>query len=173
MGRLRWAVIPLFLLVIAGAVMLSGRVGDVMTSEQSLPGSEGQRGIELIQTRFSDGREATEIQPVFRNPDLTVEDPAYRSAVSASLERAAQVVPGTRVVSYFSTGSDDMVGQDGHMTFATLTVPLEEEQAMDRLDDIRAALGTPEGFSETLVGGDAASGTSSSRCSRTTWPSPR
>ena len=42
------------------------------------------------------------------------------------------------------------------MTFATLSVPLPEQQAMDRLADIRDALGTPEGFSPTLVGGDAA-----------------
>jgi RND superfamily putative drug exporter len=156
MGRLRWAVIPLFLLLIAGAAMLAGRVGEVLTSEQSMPGSEAQRGIELIQTRFSDGREATDIQPVFRNPDLTVDDPAYRAGVTASLARAAQVVPGTRTVSFFSTGSRDMVGQDGHLTFATLTVPLPEEEAVERLGDLRAALGTPEGFAPTLVGGDAA-----------------
>ena len=156
MARGRWIVIPLFLVLLVGAVMLAGRIGDVTTDEQSLPGSEAVRGIELVETHFSDGREATDIQPVFRNPDLTVDDPAYRQAVTGSLERAAQVVPGTRVVSYFSTGSRDLVGQDGHMTFATLSVPLPEQQAMDRLGDIRAALGTPEGFSPTLVGGDAA-----------------
>ncbi len=156
MARGRWIVIPLFLVLLVGAVMLAGRIGDVTTDEQSLPGSEAVRGIELVETHFSDGREATDIQPVFRNPDLTVDDPAYREAVTASLERAAQVVPGTRVVSYFSTGSRDLVGQDGHMTFATLSVPLPEQEAMDRLGDIRAALGAPEGFSPTLVGGDAA-----------------
>jgi uncharacterized membrane protein YdfJ with MMPL/SSD domain len=155
-ARGRWIVIPLFLALLVGAVMLAGRIGDVTTDEQSLPGSEAVRGIELVETHFSDGREATDIQPVFRNADLTVDDPAYRRAVTASLERAAQVVPGTRIVSYFSTGSRDLVGQDGHMTFATLSVPLPEREAMDRLGDIRAALGTPEGFQPTLVGGDAA-----------------
>jgi DNA-binding NarL/FixJ family response regulator len=40
------------------------------------------RGVELVETRFSDGREATDIQPVFRNPSLTVDDPAYREAVT-------------------------------------------------------------------------------------------
>jgi hypothetical protein len=99
-----------------------GRIGDVTTDEQALPGSEAMRGVELIETRFSDGREATDIQPVFRHPTLRVGDPAYRVAVTASLERAAAVVPGTRVVSYFSSGSDDLVGQDGHMPFATQTM---------------------------------------------------
>ena len=156
MARGRWIVIPLFVALLVGAVMLAGRIGDVTTDEQTLPGSEAARGIELVQTRFSDGREATDIQPVFRNPSLTVDDPAYRAEVTAALKRGAGVVPGTRVVSYFTTGSRDLVGQDGHMTFATLSVPLPEQQATKHIDAIRDAIGTPDGFSPTLVGGDAA-----------------
>jgi DNA-binding CsgD family transcriptional regulator len=82
MARGRWVVIPLFLVLLVGAVILAGRIGDVTTDEQALPGSEAMRGVELVETRFSDGREATDIQPVFRNPSLTVDDPAYREAVT-------------------------------------------------------------------------------------------
>ena len=124
MGRLRWVVIPLWIALLVGAVTLGGRLGDVTITEATLPGTEGQRGLELIRTHFSDGRDASDIQPVFRNPDLTVDDPAYRAAVTESLARAAALVPGTRVVSYFTTGSRDLVGRDGHMTFATLSLSL-------------------------------------------------
>ncbi|MBJ7456594.1 MAG: MMPL family transporter [Thermoleophilia bacterium] len=156
MARGRWIVIPLFALLIVAAVMLAGRIGEVTTSEATLPGSDAARGIALMEEHFSDGRETTDVQPVFRHPGLTVDDPAYRAAVTRSLERAAAVVPGTRVVSYFGTGSRDLVGQDGHMTFATLTLPLDDLAAEERVEDIRAALGTPPGFAPTLVGGDAA-----------------
>ena len=156
MARGRWIVIPLFLALIVGAVVLAGRIGEVTTSETSLPGSEGARGIALIETHFSDGRETSDVQPVFRNTELTVDDPGYREAVTAALDRAAALVPGTRVVSYFDTGSPDMVGQDGHMTFATLSYPVGELEAKDLIPEIRAALGTPEGFEPTLVGGDIA-----------------
>ena len=156
MARGRWIVIPLFALLMVGAVMLAGRIGDVTTSEATLPGSDAARGIALMEAHFSDGRETTDVQPVFRHPDLTVDDPGYREAVTRSLERAAAVVPGTRVVSYFGTGSRDLVGQDGHMTFATLTLPLGDLDAEERIEGIRAALGTPPGFSPTLVGGGAA-----------------
>lgn len=158
MARGRWIVIPLFIALMVGAVMLAGRIGEVTTSEATLPGSEAARGVALIEAHFSDGRETTDVQPVFRNPRLTVDDPAYRAGVTRSLERAAAVVPGTRVVSYFTTGSRDLVGQDGHMTFATLSLPLSDLQAEDRIDEIRAALGTPPGFAPTLVGGEAAVG---------------
>ncbi len=156
MARRRWIVIPLFLALLVGAVLLSGRVGEVISSEQSLPGSEAQRGIDLVRTHFSEGRESTDVQPVLRNATLTVNDPGYRRAAEAALARGAAVVPGTRVVSYFDTGSRDMVGDDGHLTFATLSVPLDDEATADRIDAIRAAVGTPPGFEPTLVGGGAA-----------------
>ena len=156
MGRFRWVIIPLWIALLVGAVMLGGRLGDVTTSEATLPGTEGQKGLELIETHFSDGKDSSDIQPVFRNRDLTVNDAGYRSAVTASLDRAAALVPGTRVVSYFSTGSRDLVGQDGHMTFATLSIPVGEQVAADMMPRIRAALGTPDGFQPTLVGGEAA-----------------
>ncbi len=156
MGRLRWVVIPLWVALLVGAVMLGGRLGDVTSSESSLPGTEGQRGLALVETHFSDGRDASDIQPVYRHPTLTVDDPGYRAAVTASLDRAAALVPGTRAVSYFTTGSRDLVGQDGHMTFATLSLPVDETKAADLLPEIRDALGTPAGFEPTLVGGEAA-----------------
>ncbi len=156
MGRFRWLVIPAWVAVLVVAVMLSGRLGDVISSDATLPGSEGQRGIDLIETHFSDGRPSSEIQPVFRNTDLTVDDPAYRAAVTASLDRAAALVPGTRVVSYYSTGSSDLVGQDGHLTFATLSMPLTDDEAEAKVPALREALGTPDGFEPTLVGGEAA-----------------
>src|SRR5680860_98681 len=95
MARGRWVVIPLFIALMVGAVMLAGRLGDVMTSEQSLPGSEAERAIELVQREFSDGLESNDVQPVFRHPTLTVDDPEYREAVTGALERAAALVPGT------------------------------------------------------------------------------
>src|SRR5262245_51881759 len=109
MARGRWIVIPLFLVLLVGAVMLAGRIGDVTTDEPDRAGREAVRGVELVPAHFSGRREAADRQPVFRHPDLAVEGPAYREAVTASLQRAARVVPGTRVVSYFSTGSRDLV----------------------------------------------------------------
>jgi uncharacterized membrane protein YdfJ with MMPL/SSD domain len=98
MARLRWAVIPVWILIIAGAVMLTGRLGEVTTNDLSLPDSEAQRGTELIQAHFSSGREYSDVQPVFRHPRLTVDEAAYRAAAMASLARTARVVPGKRLL---------------------------------------------------------------------------
>ncbi|HSJ72908.1 MAG TPA: hypothetical protein VK904_01215 [Miltoncostaeaceae bacterium] len=50
-----------------------------------------------------------------------MDDPAYREAATGSLERAARVVPGIRVLSYLSTGSRDLVGQDSATSAAAST----------------------------------------------------
>ncbi len=156
MARWRWAVIPLWLVVLVAAVMLGGRLGDVLSDEFTQPGSEAERGIHLIQENFAGGGEFAEVMPVFRNPTLTVDDPAYRAAVTERLDRAAALVPGTEVVSYFGTGARDMVGDDGHLTVATLRMPIDEDAAAELVPQLRETLGTPPGFAPTLVGGDAA-----------------
>jgi RND superfamily putative drug exporter len=156
MARFRWAVIPLFVLLLVLAVPVAGRLGGVTTSETSLPGSEGQRGLELIETHFDHGEETSDLRAVFRHPDLTVDDPAFRSAVEASVARAAAVVPGTRTLSYWSADSRDLASSDGHTAVVTLTLPATDEDAADAVPAVREALGTPAGFERTLVGGDAA-----------------
>lgn len=156
MARWRWVVIPLWVLVIAVAAMFGGRIGDVLTDEAHLPGSDAERGVHLIESHFAGGGEFSEVTPVFRSPGLTVDDPEYRDAVTAGLDRAAAIVPGTEVVSYFSNGARDMVGDDGHLSIATLRMPVDSDTASDHVPAIREALGTPAGFEPTLLGGDAA-----------------
>lgn len=156
MARWRWAVIPLWLVVMVAAVLLGGRLGDVLTDEFSQPGSEAARGVAMVETHFAGGGAFSEAMPVFRHPDLTVDDPGFREGVTESLRRAAAVVPGTEVVSYYSTGARDMVGDDGHLTVATLRLPLDDDAAADLVPQLREALGTPAGFEPTLLGGNAA-----------------
>lgn len=155
MARRRWWVVGAWFVVLIVGMALAARIGDVTTTEVSLPGTESQRGIELIEDNLAAG-DYTSVQPVFRNRTLTVDDAAYREAVTASLERAAKVVPGTEVISTYSSGSRDLVGDDGHLTYATLRLPISPADAKDEVADIRAALGTLPGFETTLLGGQAA-----------------
>ncbi|MEW6581863.1 MAG: MMPL family transporter [Actinomycetota bacterium] len=155
MARRRWWVVGAWIALMVVAVGLAARLGEVTTTEVTLPGTEAQRGITLIQDHFADG-DYTTVQPVFRRRTLTVDDPAYRREVTAALDRAARVVPGTQVVSYFSSGSRDFVGDGGHLTYATLRLPIEPADAKGKVEPIREALGTPAGFEPTLLGGQAA-----------------
>jgi hypothetical protein len=55
MARGRWIVIPLLVALLVGAAVLAGRLGEVTSSEQTLPGSEAARGADLIDAHFSGG----------------------------------------------------------------------------------------------------------------------
>lgn len=155
MARRRWWVVGAWIAIFLVTFMLAGRIGEVTTTQVSLPGTESQRGIDLIESTFADG-EYTTVQPVFQHKTLTVDDPEYRDAVTASLERAARVVPGTQVVSFFTSGSRDFVGNDGKLTYATLRLPIDPADAKGEVKPIREAIGTLPGFEKTLVGGQAA-----------------
>ena len=64
------------------------------------------------------------------------------------------------------------MGQDDHITFATLSLPVDDLGGR-HAPEIREALGTPDGFEPTLVGGEAAVETTPAPSSRTTSPRPR
>jgi uncharacterized membrane protein YdfJ with MMPL/SSD domain len=155
MARYRWWVVGAWVVLLVVGATLAMRVGDVTSNQVTLPGTESQDGLDLIDEKFGDG-ESSSLQAVFRHPTLTVDQPGYREPVTASIERAAKVVPGTQVVDYYSSGSQDLVSPDRHLTYATLRLPLEPEDAKDEVEPIREALGTPPGFEKTLVGGQAA-----------------
>ena len=110
------------------------------------------------------------------NPEATVDQASYRDPVTASLARGARVVPGTTITSYYRTGGRELVGDGGHLTYATLRLPISPEKAKDKVQPIREALGTPAGFERTLVGGQAAldhdTRTSWTTTSRRPRPSP-
>jgi RND superfamily putative drug exporter len=156
-ARRRWWVVGVWVVLLVVGIGLAMRVGDVTTNEVTLPGTEGQRGIDLIQEHFTEGGgKYTTLQAVFRNPDATVDQAQYRQPVTAALARAQKVVPGTQIVSYYGTGSGDLVGDGRHLTYATIRLPLAPADAKDKVQPIREALGTPPGFEKTLVGGQAA-----------------
>jgi RND superfamily putative drug exporter len=153
--RRRWWIVAAWVVLVIIGFTLAARIGDVTSTQVALPGKESQRGVDLIKQKFGDG-ESTSMQVVYRNPSATVDDPAYRAAVTTGLARAAAVVPGTQVIDYYTSGSRDLVGGGGHLTYATLRLPISPEDGKGKVEPIRRAVGTPPGFEKTLVGGQAA-----------------
>src|SRR5262245_14514013 len=153
--RRRWWVIAAWVVLVVIGFALASRIGDVTSNQVTLPGKESQRGLDMIEEHFGNG-ESTSLQVVYRNPNATVDEPSFRRPVVAGLARAARIVPGTQVVDYYTSGSRDLVGDGGHLTYATLRLPVSPEDGKDDVVPIREAVGPPAGFDETLVGGQAA-----------------
>src|SRR5215471_18105286 len=113
------------------------------------PGSQSQQASDLATRAF--GRDTADVVVLYRSPDLTVRDPAYRAAVTKSLA----ALPGDKVLSYqtyWSTGSPQFAGRGGHETYAVLRLAGATDSAqMKTYQAISGDFGAP-GLT-TRVGG--------------------
>src|SRR5581483_5665496 len=69
------------------------------------------------------GRDAPVVPVISLPAGVTVDSPGVRAQLAVILDQVRQAVPGTRIVSFASTGSDLFVSADRRTTFALLYLP--------------------------------------------------
>jgi trehalose monomycolate/heme transporter len=116
--RRRLVLLVAGLAVIAAATWGTGVFGRLQTAGGFVPpGSQSQLEANLATRAF--GPDSADVVVLYSSKDMTVRSPAYRSAVTASLAR----LPHSQVISaqtYWSAGSPEFVGANGHETYALL-----------------------------------------------------
>ncbi|MGW4463764.1 MMPL family transporter [Micromonospora sp. NPDC004704] len=150
MVRRRWWVIAVAVAFIAfGGIWGTQVFGSLITEGFDDPASESSRAVERAQATL--GREGNDVVVLYRNPEMTVDDPAFQRAVNETLD----ALPGevvTRTVTYWSTNSPALVGEDRRSTYAVLTLAGDDEtQRGEALEEIEEDLAAP-GL-QTQVGG--------------------
>jgi RND superfamily putative drug exporter len=144
--RRRWVVALALVLVAGAAVWGTGVFGKLTGSGFEDPGSESSRAS-AVAARDLGRQAASDVVVLYRSPTATVDDPAFRSAVTGTLSALPKdVVVGT--TSFWSTGSPALVSADRHATYAVLT--LKNGKGLDRISGHLAAPGL-----RTQVGGNA------------------
>ena len=95
-------------------------------------------------------------QLVFSNPSLDAQSPAFRSTVQGLVDQLAGLPEVESVVSYYDTGDQGMVSEDGHVVLAQVVVTGDSEDAEDKieaiLDTVYAANAEDSGFEISMVG---------------------
>jgi uncharacterized membrane protein YdfJ with MMPL/SSD domain len=81
------------------------------------PDSQSQREANLAAQAF--GRSDADVVVLYRSATMTVDDPAYRQAVTSALA-ALPAADITRVTTYWSSGSPGLVSPDRHATYAAV-----------------------------------------------------
>jgi putative drug exporter of the RND superfamily len=149
--RRRALLIVWLLLTILGAYSANA-VSSRWLEQFSIPGYSAYEANQRILKEFGTG-ENSPLVPVFvSNGDVT-KDRGIAKAVAAT----AKTNPGSRVSSYFSTGSDAYVSKDRHTTFAEIYPPGNQGfNGNVKIDEARAALKqtTPAGVHSYLTGRD-------------------
>ncbi|HJX45228.1 MAG TPA: MMPL family transporter [Geodermatophilus sp.] len=128
------------LLVVLAGVWGLGLFGRLTGAGFEDPASESVRAGELAEREL--GRDGADVVVLYRSEDLTVDDPAYREAVTASLAAlpAGQV---ERTTTWFDTGAPFLVSEDRRSTYAVLQLAGDADERTDAVEAVEAELSAP------------------------------
>src|SRR3954466_9943792 len=102
----------------------------------SIPGYSAYEANQRTLKAFGTGAQAPLVAVFVAKGDVTQE-----SGIAKATAAGAKVNPGSRVSSYFSTGSPAYVSKDGHTTFAELYPPGKPSFSSDvRIKAVRKAV---------------------------------
>ena len=131
----------LVLLVIGG--WGAANVGKLLTNRFSVPGSDAERGLDLLKDRF-DERGDGAFTLVFRADKPVANTPAFRRQAETAAVKAATAVDGAHA---------GPVLPASHTTaYVQIATPLENADAADETPDVRAAIPQIPGATTYLSG---------------------
>ena len=131
-----WRTVGLWLvaLVAAGALVVTF-LGDALTTEDDFTGTpESKAAGLLIDERMPATGEADEIDEVLvvRGHGLSVDDPAFRSAVEGLVASAASL-GAEAVETYYETGNEELVSADRDTTIVPVMLADTSDENVDQL----------------------------------------
>jgi RND superfamily putative drug exporter len=126
----RWVVGGWIAIAIATTVIASG-VGRHYANNFTLPGTEAQRVLDLLQSEFpAQGGDRDTI--VFHSSQSTVDAPAVRAAIEPLLAKVTTMPHVVSVISPYSASGAAEVSRDRHTAFATINYTKRANQLPDK-----------------------------------------
>jgi uncharacterized membrane protein YdfJ with MMPL/SSD domain len=149
-ARRAWLVFTAGLaLVAAAAVFGLGVFGHLGNGGFDDPGTDSAKELALEQATF-DGHDA-DVVAIYSSPTMRATDPAFRAAVTRTLQGLPRQDVST-VVTYYDTQAPSLVSSDGHATRAVITLAGKTQDAKsDDWDAVKGKLAA-DGLT-TNVGG--------------------
>src|SRR5256885_7616021 len=162
--RHRRAVIGAWIVLTLFGAFSAGQVSKRWFESFSIPGYSAYEANQRTLHTFGTGEQAPLVAVFHSAGDVT-----KVRGIDGAIAAAAKVNPGSRISSYWSTGSRAYVSKDGHTAFAEIYPPgTPGFTATTHIKQVRAQLksATPSGVQSWLTGRDAiqeaATGNSSS-----------
>jgi len=118
-------------------------LGDLLTNRFSVPGSDAERGLDLLKDHFHERGDGA-FTLVVQARGGSTRDPAFVARTEAAARRAARAIEG---------GKAGPVQQAGrNVAFVQITTPLENQDASDETPGMRRAIGQVPGAATYLSG---------------------
>src|SRR2546422_2162366 len=151
-ARHRRAVIGAWVILTLFGASSASQVSKRWCESFSIPGYSAYEATQRTLKTFGTGEQAPLVAVFHSSGDVT-KDGGIETAIAA----AAKVNPGSRVSSYWSTGSRAYVSKDGHTAFAEIYPPGNPTFSSSvHIDQVRARMkaATPAGVQAYLTGRD-------------------
>ena len=139
--RRRWVVALALAFVVFAGVWGTGVFSAMTGGGFEDPDSDSSRAAEVATQEL--GRSGGDVVVLYSSDDLTVDDPAFADAVTSSLEGLPAAAGVERAITYFETGAPQLASEDGHSTYAVLTLSGNEDEREAGLEVIEAELTAP------------------------------
>ena len=141
--RFPWTVLALgAALVLIGATWGTGLFGVVSGGGFEDPNSESARAVERINAEL--GNQDVDIIVLYSSETATVDDPAFREAVTSTIDRLRERPEVVRVTSWYDTPSPALVSTDRRATYAVVQLqPGDENAKTEAFSQLRPALDAP------------------------------
>ena len=150
--RHRRAVIAVWVVLTIFGMFSASQVSKRWFESFSIPGYSAYEANQRTLHTFGTGEQAP-LVAVFHSGDIT-----KATGITQAIDAAAKVNPGSRVSSFWSTGSRAYVSKDGHTAFAEIYPPgTPGFSSTVHIEQVRAKLkaATPAGVQASLTGRDA------------------
>jgi putative drug exporter of the RND superfamily len=150
--RRRRAVIAVWVVLTLFGAFAAGQVADRWFESFSIPGYSSYEANQRTLKTFGQGEQAPLVAVFTSKGDVT-----RKADIAKAIDAAAEVNPGSRVSSYWSTHSKVYVSKDGHTTFAEIYPPGSPTFSSSvHIDQVRAQLkaNAPAGVQAHLTGRD-------------------
>jgi RND superfamily putative drug exporter len=138
-------VIALWIGLVIATAAAAGGAGGGFVDNFSLPGSESQKAVDLLQDKFPQ-QAGDASQVVFKADSGRVTDPATKARIEALVEELRTMPSVASVADPFANGGRGTVSREGTIAFATLNFDeqagkLEKAEVEDVVDTAQAAAG--------------------------------
>jgi uncharacterized membrane protein YdfJ with MMPL/SSD domain len=127
-----------FVLFVLGAVA-AANLGGLLSNRFSVPGSESERGLELLEERMGDRSDGA-----FTLVAGGVDSPAEHAAVASAATRAARAIDGAKAGPLLEAGQG--------VVYLQISTPLENQEASRRTPELRREIGQVPGATTYLSG---------------------
>jgi RND superfamily putative drug exporter len=121
----------------------AAKVGSLLTNRFSVPGSDAERGLDVLKQRFGE-RGVGDFTLVLQSSGGTVRDPAFVRSAEAAAQRGARVIRGAK--------AGPVLPASPTVAYVQITTPLENDDASNKTPDVREAIGAVPGAKAYLSG---------------------